>query len=166
MGCAGHESAVDALLNAAVELFNAPASLRDPYSRANDLDRAVFPVAKLADDFDADVRLRDRATPGEPEGGGGERPAGPRKPGRSVSEGAVEALLGDESQQVLNVARSGQSADDKMRAICGIDRRFLAYTSAQWADLLEVSDAAIRKTPFWRHDRPQAIKADRELKEE
>jgi hypothetical protein len=46
-----------------------------------------------------------------------------------IPGGAVEALLGEEFQQVLKVARSNKSADDKMRLICGIDRRFLGYHS-------------------------------------
>jgi hypothetical protein len=95
-----------------------------------------------------------------------EQPTDPSKLSRSVSGDAVEALLGDEAQKVLKIARSGRSADSKMREICGIDRRFLGYESPQWADLLGVSDAAIRKTPFWKQDRQRAIEADRELRGE
>jgi hypothetical protein len=62
MGCDGGEKAVDALVQAAVDLFNAPAQLRDPYSRANYLDAAIPPVSKLADDWEADLRQR-RLTP-------------------------------------------------------------------------------------------------------
>ena len=83
-----------------------------------------------------------------------------------MSGDAVEALLGDKAQEVLKVARSNESADSRMRAICGIDRRFLGYESPQWAELLGVSDAAIRKTPFWKQDRRPAIEADRELRGE
>jgi hypothetical protein len=74
---------------------------------------------------------------------------------------ALEALLGDESRKILIIARSDENADEKMRAICGIDRRCLAWNSPLWANLLDVSDAAIRKTQFWRVDRPQAIEAGR-----
>jgi hypothetical protein len=83
-----------------------------------------------------------------------------------VSLGAIEALLGKESQQVLAVARGDDSADDKMRAICAIDRRYLGWNSVQWAQLLGVKDAAIRKTTFWISDRKLAIEADRELRDE
>jgi hypothetical protein len=62
MGCAGSETAIEALLQATVDLFNAPAQLLDPYSRANHLAAAVPFVAKLADDFDAEARLKDRLT--------------------------------------------------------------------------------------------------------
>jgi hypothetical protein len=79
---------------------------------------------------------------------------------------AVEALLGDESRQVLDIVRSEQSADDKMRKICGIDRRFLAFNSPQMAELLGTTDAAIRKTRFWKHDRKRAIEADQAMRVE
>jgi hypothetical protein len=39
-----------------VELFNAPAQWRDPYSRANHLDAAIPAVTKLADDWEAALR--------------------------------------------------------------------------------------------------------------
>jgi hypothetical protein len=78
-----------------------------------------------------------------------------------VSLSAVEALLGEESQRVLAIARGDQSADDKMRAICAIDRQYLGWKSPQWADLLGISEPAIRKTMFWREDRQRAIEAVR-----
>jgi len=42
---------------------------------------------------------------------------------------AVEVLLGAESKDILGIARSDKSADDKLRAICGTDRRCLAWDS-------------------------------------
>lgn len=77
-----------------------------------------------------------------------------------IKGSAVEVLLGADSREILDIARSKKSADDKMREICRIDQRFLGYTSPGWAELLGVSDAAIRKTRFWGHDRQQAIGAD------
>jgi hypothetical protein len=85
---------------------------------------------------------------------------------KQVSARAIESLLGAESQMVLDVVKSADSADNKMRAICGIDRRFLAWNSVKWAELLGITDAAIRKTPFWQVDRQLAINADKELKDE
>jgi hypothetical protein len=85
-----------------------------------------------------------------------ESKAAPRK--KVSKAAAVETLLGDDGKKALEIARSDQSADDKMRAICAIDpNRFLQWDSPQWADLLDVTDAAIRKTPFWRKDRPKAL---------
>jgi hypothetical protein len=85
---------------------------------------------------------------------------------RPLPPNAVESLLGAEAREVLEVARSDRSADAKIRAICRIDLRYLAYKSNQWADLLGTSAAAIRKTTFWKEDRQRAIEADRELRGE
>ncbi len=87
--------------------------------------------------------------------------AAQQEPTRPTSGSAVEALLDDEAQKILTISRSKESTDTKMRAICGIDCRYLAWKSPQWAELLEVSDAAIRKTPFWKNDLQKAINADR-----
>jgi hypothetical protein len=163
MGCGGGEEAVDALLQATEDLFNAPAQLSEPYSRANNLDATVHPVAKLADDYEAWLRAARQGTQGHESS---EQAAGTPKLSRPAPGNAVEALLSDEAHQILEVARSRRSADDKMREICAIDRRFLGYDSPQWAELLGVSDAAIRKTAFWVRDRQQAIDADRELRGE
>jgi hypothetical protein len=73
---------------------------------------------------------------------------------------AIEALLGPEEQRILGVALSDRSVDDKMRTICGIDRCWAAKQSPSWADLLGVSESAIRKTPFWRKDRARIFEID------
>jgi hypothetical protein len=86
-----------------------------------------------------------------------------RKAARPVP---VEALLRTEDKQVLTIAQSDQSADQRMGTICGIDRRYLGWRSPEWAELLGVSEAAIRKTAFWKHDRKPAIAADRDLRYE
>jgi hypothetical protein len=81
-----------------------------------------------------------------------------------VSAKAVEALLGDDARKIVDITRSSESADTKMRNICAIDLRFLAWDSEQWSELLGVTAAAIRKTHFWRKDRQPAIDADKELR--
>ena len=78
------------------------------------------------------------------------------------SASAVEALLGEESKEILAIARSDKSASDRAIAICEIDRRHLAWDSPRWADLLRVSDAAIRKSHFWKTWRPERIARERE----
>ena len=85
---------------------------------------------------------------------------------KAAKQAAVERLLGEESAKVLSIANSKKSADDKMREICGIDLQFLAYSSPEWAVLLGVTDAAIRKTTFWNEDRHKAIEADAHLRRE
>jgi hypothetical protein len=73
MGFGGGEEVVEALLQAVEDFFNAPAQLREPYSRANGLLATVPPVAKLADDFDAESRKENQQTTetvGRSKGGG------------------------------------------------------------------------------------------------
>jgi hypothetical protein len=72
---------------------------------------------------------------------------------RSLSASAVEALLTDSAPVVLKIVQSDRSADDKMRAIAAIDQRFFGWKSPQWAELLRVSDNAVRRTRFWTVDR-------------
>lgn len=82
-----------------------------------------------------------------------------------VATSPVEVLLGEESRDILDIANSTKkSADTKMREIYRIDRRFLAWDSPKWASLLKVDPAAIRKTAFWKADRPAAIEADKNMR--
>jgi len=78
-----------------------------------------------------------------------------------VKASAIEALLSidDVSQDILKVANSNRTVDDKLRDICGIDRRFVGLNSTKWAELLGKSTAAIRKTQFWKEHRDQAKEA-------
>jgi hypothetical protein len=98
-------------------------------------------------------------------GGHGEAADDPQ----STASRALEELLGDEAKPILNAARSDKSADDRMRAICGIDRRLLHWKSTQWANLLSLKERitpdAIRQTSFWKVDRKRAIEAERRLRE-
>lgn len=63
---------------------------------------------------------------------------------------AVALLLGKESHRILGIASSDKTADEKMRAICEIDRRILGWSSLDLGDLLSVKPSAIRKTAFWK----------------
>ena len=85
------------------------------------------------------------------------------KNAKSVPSTAVEALLGDESKEVLEIAKSDKTVDSKMRAICGIDRQFIPRNSGYWSKLLGVSAASIRKTSFWKVDRAKAIEAQQQF---
>jgi hypothetical protein len=81
------------------------------------------------------------------------------KPGKNRLY-AVEALLCEQAKEILASAQSDRSADDRAREICGMDpKKFLLWTSEQWADLLGVSSAAIRKGHFWTVDRPKALES-------
>jgi hypothetical protein len=87
MGCAGGETAIDALLQATVDLFNAPAQHRDPYSRANRVAALVPRFSKLADDYDALLREE-----GKSDKGSARRTGRPRK-GESNKERLVISAL-------------------------------------------------------------------------
>ena len=158
-----------------------------PYELYRQVMNVIAPPQQRADEFSngcSSHKILDEETQQWPAGGFdtiGQRPSHRHQdrkgdhagdsltsPPGSVRDGnagnaptAVEALLGDEFKETLRIARSKMSADNKMREICRNDRRFLAWDSVKWASLLGVTDAAIRKTLFWRVDRLKAIEADR-----
>ena len=76
------------------------------------------------------------------------------------SVNAAEFFLGEEMGKILKIAESDKSCDDKMRKICGIDRRYIPWKSPRWAKSLNVSEAAIRNTKFWKEDLPKLREAD------
>ena len=82
------------------------------------------------------------------------------KPGTKNRASAVEMLLRDGSKEILEIVNSKKSCDSKMREICGLDTTFLAWNSPQWAEFLDVSETAIKKTKFWRLDRNKAIEIE------
>jgi hypothetical protein len=67
--------------------------------------------------------------------------------------------LGDSGRRVIQIATSEDSADGKMRKIVEIDAAAWGWKSPQWGQLLNVTDRAIRKTAFWREDRPRHFAA-------
>jgi hypothetical protein len=67
-----------------------------------------------------------------------------------ITAADIEVLLGEEGNKILSITGSKDSSDRKMRCICDIDLRYQACDSIQWASLLKVTPAAIRKTAFWR----------------
>lgn len=73
----------------------------------------------------------------------------------------LQAIITPEDRTVvLGIVNSEDPVDDKMRDLCRFDRRYVAWNSNEWAGLLKVSPAAIRKSKFWKHDREDAIVAD------
>jgi hypothetical protein len=93
-------------------------------------------------------------------GGDGQMPASDKP----IPASALESLLDKETLEALQIATSGVALDDKLRALCGIDRRFLHWTSPQLAVLCSSSSAAVRKTSFWKQDRKRALDAEKDLK--
>jgi hypothetical protein len=94
-----------------------------------------------------------REAPRDVQGDSVGRPTGEDSPATKH----LEILLGEDGQEILAIARSRVSADDKMRTICRTNCQYLGWKSKQWADLLGISDSAIRQSTFWRQDRKRAI---------
>ena len=66
----------------------------------------------------------------------------------------LEAVTDDNALAIINVAQdSEKSADERLRTIYTIDNRSLGWSSRKWADVLRVSDAAVRQTDWWKIDR-------------
>jgi len=120
-----------------------------------DLEPRPYDLAQLDALLEAlTARLREQqkdipADKGAPRQGGG----------KPMSATALETLIGSEKGAVMEVLMSGGSVDTKMRGVCRVDCQFVLWNSCQWARLLEVSDAAVRSTRFWRQDRKRAIEA-------
>jgi len=67
---------------------------------------------------------------------------------------SILAIFGQENIAIFNIAHdASKTTDQKMAAIYAVDNRVLAWDSPQWAELLGVSDAAVRKTDWWKRDR-------------
>ena len=67
-------------------------------------------------------------------------------------------LLDDTALKVLTIIQDGErSVDDKLRLLSALDVRHYGKTSKQLADLLGVTEQAIRKTKWWKVDRHQNV---------
>ena len=71
-------------------------------------------------------------------------------PPRNSPDNRIEMLLDSKGLEILEIVKSDDSAEERMRLICEKDGRFQGYSSPQWADLFKVDPAAIRKTDFWK----------------
>jgi hypothetical protein len=83
-------------------------------------------------------------------------------PGIDEAEGAsgdvemAEAIarIDPLAMQIHTIARDGsRSADQRMRDIYTRDRTCLAWNSNRWAQVLGISEQAVRKTAWWTEDR-------------
>jgi hypothetical protein len=70
---------------------------------------------------------------------------------------AVAVVADGHAVEILRVAISSKSADEKMQLIYRIDSRALGWESPAWARLLQVSDSAIRQTDWWKNERKRLI---------
>jgi hypothetical protein len=77
--------------------------------------------------------------------------------------GPIEALLDSipHAQDILDIVRSDDGAEEKAQAICRIDRSLWFRDSPWWGQVLGVSAAFIRGTDFWKKDRPKEMEKER-----
>jgi len=73
----------------------------------------------------------------------------PLDPAEAIRQ-AEAALMDETDRRILAIAGNGFPADQRMRDIALLDKRFLGYSAPKWAQLLHVTDAAIRQTDFWK----------------
>ena len=79
----------------------------------------------------------------------------------------IEALLGDGGAEILRIADDKtMGAEDRMIAICRLDRTKLQEKSTFWGPLLGVKPAAVRQWDFWKIGRHKAIGALRVIEGE
>lgn len=97
-------------------------------------------------------------------------PAAQPAAAQSVTSDALEVLMNQlatfgpaETNKIMEIANGKLRSDEKMRRICAIDSVYFQHDSKQWAKLLNVSDAAIRQTVFWKVDRKTFVAQAREL---
>lgn len=79
-----------------------------------------------------------------------ERRAGRRATLRRRESTQATDLLEADGKKILAICRSSMNVNNKMRRICRVDRRVLAWSSPRWASLLKATDSAVRQTEFWK----------------
>lgn len=76
----------------------------------------------------------------------------------------IALAAGEEGAKIFAIASDRKvSSSDRMERICDVDPKYLAWTAPKWASLLGVSDAAIRKAPFWKVERKRRCEAARRI---
>lgn len=66
----------------------------------------------------------------------------------------VTIISGEHAGKIFTIARNPKlTVDQKQRTIYAIDSTALAWTGKRWSDLLEVTEQAATKTPWWMEDR-------------
>lgn len=65
----------------------------------------------------------------------------------------ASTVMDADAIRIFQIARGDGKAENKMSAIVEIDATYWGRNSPQWADLLNVSESAIKKTDFWKIER-------------
>lgn len=95
----------------------------------------------------------------------------PRPPAESPSEGSatppslppdenwrarVEAVADENAVAIIRIAEDvSRTTEERMRDIYTIDNRAVGWDSPKWGKVLRVTDAAVRKTNWWKIERPR-----------
>jgi hypothetical protein len=66
---------------------------------------------------------------------------------------SAELSMGETGGRIFAAARSKETVEARMRIICETDATYFAWKSPAWADLLCVSETAVKKAQFWKVDR-------------
>src|SRR5262249_38208181 len=68
----------------------------------------------------------------------------------------VTSVAGQRAAALISIASDAtKTTDEKMRLIYAMNGQVLGWNSSRWASVLRVSDAAVRKTHWWKSERPQ-----------
>jgi hypothetical protein len=77
---------------------------------------------------------------------------------KTATAAEVIALVSPDGARALLIAKDTEpTAEERMRLLVALDQRFAGFDSEQWATLLGVTPAAIRKTDYWKKE----LRADR-----
>jgi hypothetical protein len=99
------------------------------------------------------TELSDTSTDGRDNSNDGRDQAGNKELNEAELKSVLAAVVDENAVAILNVANTSKSADERMRMIYAIDNRVLGWTSDKWAQVLRVSDSAVRQTDWWRSGR-------------
>lgn len=84
------------------------------------------------------------------------------QPPNGFSPDSLVEAFSAEAKRVLDIAKSNQSANDRMRQILDVDASKVKFTSKEWSELLRVSDSAVRETEVWKTTIKPAQKEQRQ----
>ena len=93
------------------------------------------------------------ATAGRAAAAGPATATGPGSNAETATAAEIIGLVSPEGGEVLLLAEDKtKNAEQRMRLIVALDPRYAGFSSEQWATLLSVTSAAIRKLSYWKND--------------
>lgn len=130
--------------------------------RLEDLSRPTFLSfhGQLASDAERLMKACDAVLEAGDEDEVARAPATESEVGKIVAQ--VNEFGGELLAKIMAIMNGNLSADQKMRQAAELDVCVYQYDSPKWAELTGTTDANIRKTDFWKTDRPRFIAQARE----